>query len=150
MATFAELTDRQLQALGDRLIRNVKARIGKQVPTPGRNPFSKGDLQRSVAYTWIKRDDLTWDLQVSYLDQGTFTNFGTRKLRNRLMEGQSVFGYEFRGYVKSKGGVRPQGWLSLRGDQPVYEAIVEAEVRVTWEEFVRNTTTPLAKTNTAP
>lgn len=145
MAKFSDLTDQQLQALGERLIRNVQARVSRQVPQPGRNPFSKGDLQRSVKYDWRKREDGRWDLMIQYADQGTFTNFGTRSFFNPALMEQSIFGYDFRGYSKGKGGVRSQGWLSLRGDQPVYEAIVEAEVRTTWKAFIENTVSPLTK-----
>jgi len=148
MAQFKDLSDEALNKLGERLIRNVDARVSLQVPQPSKNPFSKGNLSRSVKYSWVKREDGVWDLHVEYLDHGDFTNFGTRKFFNPAMRAQSVFGYEFRGYEKSKGGVRAQGWLSLRGDQPVYEAIVEAEVRVTWEEFIKNTTSKFTKTNT--
>jgi hypothetical protein len=145
MATFRELTDQQLQALGTRLIRNVQARVSKQVPTPARNPFSKGALARSIQYSWNKNAQDNWEMKIHYEDQGKFTNFGTRANRSIAMEETSVFGYSYRGYNRGKGGIRPQGWLSLRGDQPVYEAIVEAEVRIAWETFVNNTMTPLTK-----
>jgi hypothetical protein len=145
MAQFKDLTDDQLEALGQRLIRNVQARVSRQVPSPVRNPFAKGTLERSVRYSWKKLGDLSWGLQIDYAEHGKYVNFGTRSFFNHAMMQQSVFGYEFRGYSRGKGGVRPQGWLSLRGDKPVYEAIVEAEVRLTFEEFVRNTITPLTK-----
>ena len=145
MAQFKDLTDDQLQKLGDRIIRNASARIKQQVPTPSRNPFSKGKLSRSLQFKWRKQADGVWALVIDYADHGAFTLFGTRKYYSPNQRVQSVFGYDFRGYNKAKGGVRPQLWLSLRGDQPIYEAIVEAEVRTTWKAFIQNTLSPLTK-----
>lgn len=145
MAKFEALSDSQVQALGDRLIRNAKARIDSQVPAPGRNPFATGTLQRSVTYSWDKLSDGRWELTINYVNHGKFTNFGIRRFFNPAMVEQSFFGYAFRGYAKGKGGIRPQGWLSLRGDRPVYEAIVEAEIRTSWEEFLDNTISNLQK-----
>lgn len=139
MAKFAELSDDQLRNLGARIIRNAKSRIDKQIPTPSRNPFSKGNLARSMSYSWEQNSDGSWELVISYLPYGNYVNFGTRNYSNAAMREQSFFGYSYRGYQKAKGGIRPQGFLSLRGDRPVYEAIVEAEVRITWEEFIENT-----------
>ena len=148
MANTDPNNDEVMQRLGERIIRNVQARVSAQVPAPGRNPFSKGVLQKSVKYSWTKNPQTeAWELKIDYADQGTFTQFGTRAYFNPATVNQSMFGYDFRGFVPGKGGVRPQFWLSLRGDQPVYEAIIEAEIRKTWEFFVKNTVTGLAKQN---
>ena len=145
MAQFKDLTDEALTKLGSRLIRNISSRVSKQVPTPTRNPFSKGDLSRSLNFTWGKADDGKWSLSAHYADHGKYTRFGTRNYFDRAYLEQSLFGLDFTGYQKGKGGVRSQNWMSLRGDLPVYEAIIEAEVRLTWEMFVKNTVSELSK-----
>jgi len=139
---FKDLSDETLQRLGDRIIRNASARIRRQVPQRGKNPYATGKLARSLSFGWSKGADGTWGLTVDYLDYGKYTNFGTREYNAYSSDrGQNnFFGMQdFAGYRKGKKGIRPQWWLSLRGDKPVYEAIVEAELRMTWQTFLNNT-----------
>lgn len=149
MAQFKNLSDESLQRVGSRIIRNAQARIMQQVPNPSRNPFSKGNLQRSVRFNWVKSEEGAWSMTVDYVNYGKFTNFGTRSHYDAGIRSASFFGREFNGYRKAKGGIRAQNWTSLRGDQPVYEAIVEAELRISWETFINNTFSNLSKNTRA-
>lgn len=145
MTQFSSITDESLQRVGERIIRNAQHRMMSQVPIPSRNPFATGALQRSVRFNWSKTEEGAWSLAVEYIDYGKFTNFGTRAYFDAGARDAGFFGREFQGYKKGKGGVRPQEWTSLRGDQPVYEAIVEAELRISWETFINNTFSNLSK-----
>lgn len=142
MGTFADITDEQLQRLGQRLIRNVQARIGQQIPRPNNrptNPFATGKLARSLQFTWEKNAEGVYELDISYLDYGKYTAFGTRNYNDSAARDAGFFGREFVGYRRGRGGIRPQYWLGLRDDRPVYEAIVEAELKITWETYLNNT-----------
>ena len=142
MGTFADITDEQLQRLGQRLIRNVQARIGQQIPRPNNrpaNPFATGKLARSLQFTWEKNAEGVYELDISYLDYGKYTAFGTRNYNDSAARDAGFFGREFVGYRRGRGGIRPQYWLGLRDDRPIYEAIVEAELRMTWETYLNQT-----------
>jgi len=142
---FKNLSDESLQRVGTRIIRNVEARLRRQVPQRGKNPFATGRLQRSLQFDWGKEGG-QWALSVSYDHHGVYTNYGTRNY-NQYRE-QSFFGMgEYTRYRRGRGGIRPQWWLSLRGDRPVYEAIVEAELNMTLETFLNNTISGLKKQN---
>lgn len=139
---FKDLSDETLARLGDRIIRNARARIMRQVPQRGQNPFATGRLKDSVTFAWRKDSATgTWGLQVDYLPYGNYTNYGTRNFAGgwRAARDAGFFGRDFQGYRRGRGGIRPQYWLSLRGDRPVYEAIVEAELRTTFQTFLNNT-----------
>lgn len=143
---FKDLSDEALQRVGQRIIRNAAARIRRQVPQRGRNPFATGALAESLRFNWVKGATDAWELQVDYLDYGKYTAFGTDPYFDRAARDAGFFGMkEFRGYRRGQGGVRPQYWLSLRGDRPVYEAIVEAELQVTWQTFLNNTITGFSR-----
>jgi len=142
---FDQLSDESIKKVGERIIRNAEARIRSQVPSPDRNPFSKGALRNSLRFKWGKNSDDEWELTIDYADHGKFVAFGTRSYFDAGARATSFFGRDYVGYVKSTGGIRPQYWLSLRGDRPVYEAIVEAELRVVWETFITNTISDLSK-----
>ena len=142
MGTFKDITDEQLQRLGQRLIRNVEARIRQQIPRPNNrpiNPFATGKLARSLQFTWEKNGEGVYELDISYLDYGKFTAFGTRNYNDSASRDAGFFGREFVGYRRGRGGIRPQYWLGLRDDRPIYEAIVEAELKITWETYLNNT-----------
>jgi len=49
---FKDLSDETLQRLGDRIIRNASARIRRQVPQRGKNPYATGKLARSLSFGW--------------------------------------------------------------------------------------------------
>lgn len=137
---FKDLSDAAMQRVGQRIIRNAEARIRRQVPQRGRNPFATGALAESLRFNWVKGPNGQWELEVTYADHGKYTAFGTREYFDRGARDAGFFGMkDFRGYRHGKGGVRPQYWLSLRGDRPVYEAIVEAELKTTWQTFLNNT-----------
>jgi hypothetical protein len=145
---FKDLSDETLKRLGDRIIRNAKARIERQVPSPRNNPrpsgrdrlVRTGNLLRSLQFNWDKNSSGSWALTVDYLDYGVYTAFGTStRYKDEAARQAGFFGREFRGYRRGKGGIRPQYWLSLRDDRPVYEAIVEAELRMTFQTFLNNT-----------
>lgn len=141
---FNNLSDEALQRVGQRIIRNAEARIRRQVPQRGRNPYATGRLASSLEFRWEKGANNEWALEVDYLDYGKYTNFGTREYNS--YRDQSFFGMgEWRGYRRGQGGIRPQFWLSLRGDRPVYEAIVEAELQMTWQTFLNNTISNLGR-----
>jgi hypothetical protein len=139
---FKDLSDETLQRLGARIIRNAQARIMRQVPQRGQNPFATNKLKNSLTFEW-RKDTATgaWGLQVDYLPYGNYTNYGTRNYAGgwRAARDAGFFGREFQGYRPGRGGIRPQYWLSLRGDRPIYEAIVEAELRTTFQTFLNNT-----------
>jgi len=142
---FKDLTDATLQRLGDRLIRNAEARIRRQVPQRNRNPFATDKLASSLIFGWSKNNEGTWGLTINYADYGKYTNFGTRTYSN-YREGTGLFGIgDFVGYRRGVGGIRPQNWLSLRNDKPVYEAIVSGELRLTWQTFLNNTISDLGR-----
>ena len=143
---FKDLSDESMQRVGQRIIRNAEARIRRQVPQRGRNPFATGALADSLRFNWVKNSMGQWELTVDYLEYGKYTNWGTRNYNSYRDAG--FFGMpEFRGYREGKGGIRPQYWLSLRGDRPVYEAIVEAELQTTWQTFLNNTISGFTKQN---
>jgi hypothetical protein len=142
MAQFKDLTDDVLQQLGTRIIRNAEQRIRKQIPRPNNrptNPFATGKLARSLQFSWEKNSEGVYELDISYLDYGKYTAFGTRSYNDSAARDAGFFGRDFVGYRRGNGGIRPQYWLGLRGDRPVYEAIVEAELKMTWETFLNNT-----------
>jgi hypothetical protein len=151
MAKFADLTDDALQQVGTRIIRNAEARIRQQIPRPGNrpaNPYATGKLARSLQFIWEKDKEGVYNLEVKYLDYGKYTQFGTRRYYDSDARTVGFFGREFRGYNRGIGGVRPQYWLNLRGDRPVYEAIVEAELKITFETFLNNTISGFKRGNT--
>ena len=142
MAQFKDLTDDALQRVGARIIRNAETRIRQQIPRPGNrptNPYATGKLARSLQFIWDKNGEGVYELQVKYASYGQFTQFGTRRHYDGAAREVGFFGREFRGYSRGTGGIRPQYWLNLRGDRPVYEAIVEAELKMTFETFLNNT-----------
>lgn len=151
MAQFKDLTDDMLQQVGDRLIRNAERRIRQQIPRTNNrpaNPYATGKLARSLQFTWEKDADGVYQLNVNYLDYGKYTQFGTRGYNDSAAREAGFFGRDFRGYSRGNKGIRPQYWLNLRGDRPVYEAIVESELRMTFETFLNNTITGFKRGNT--
>jgi hypothetical protein len=145
MGKFNNLSDEALQSVGQRIIRNATARIMRQIPSPRNgNPYATGRLASSFSFTWEKING-EWSLRANYDDHGKYTAFGTRAYFDGAARTVGFFGREFRGYRRGQGGIRPQYWLSLRGDQPVYEAIVEAELRVTYQTFLNNTLSGLSR-----
>ena len=150
MAQFKDLTDDALQQVGARLIRNAERRIRQQIPRPANrpsNPFATGKLARSLQFTWEKNGDGVYELSISYLDYGKYTQFGTRSYYDGAAREAGFFGRDFTGYSKGRRGIRPQYWLNLRQDRPVYEAIVEAELKMTFETFLNNTITGFKRGN---
>lgn len=148
MARFKDLTPEAMQAVGERIIRNAQRRIGDQIPRPSNrptNPYATGKLARSLRFSWEKTEQDVWSLEVSYADYGKYTAFGTRNYNDSAAREVGFFGREFRGYSRGRGGIRPQQWLSLRGDQPIYEAIIEAELKMTYETFLNNTISNLKR-----
>lgn len=142
MGGFKDLTDDVLVRLGERLIRNAQRTIGSQIPQPNNrpaNPFATGKLQRSLRFIWEKNGEGIYELGISYLDYGKYTAFGTRNYYDGMAREAGFFGRQFVGYRRGNGGIRPQNWLGMRGDRPVYEAIVEAELKMTWETYLNNT-----------
>ena len=142
MGTFKDLTDEQLVQVGERIIRNAERRIRQQVPRPGNrpiNPYATGKLARSLRFNWEKDGEGVYQLSITYADYGKYTAFGTRRYYDENARESGFFGRDFRGYNRGRGGIRPQYWLSLRGDRPVYEAVVEAELKTTFETFLNNT-----------
>lgn len=142
MGTFKDLTDDQLVQVGERIIRNAERRIRQQVPRPGNrpiNPYATGKLARSLRFNWEKDGEGVYQLSITYADYGKYTQFGTRNYFDENARESGFFGRDFRGYARGRGGVRPQYWLSLRGDRPVYEAVIEAELKTTFETFLNNT-----------
>jgi hypothetical protein len=142
MAQFKDLSDEVLQRLGARLIRNAEQRIRQQIPRQGNrptNPYATGKLARSLRFTWEKDGTGVYELDITYLDYGKYTAFGTRGYNDSAARDAGFFGRDFVGYRRGTGGIRPQYWLGLRGDRPVYEAIVEAELKMTWETYLNNT-----------
>lgn len=147
MGKFSNLSDEALERVGQRIIRNATARIMRQIPAPRNgNPYATGRLSSSFNFTWQKVNG-EWSLVANYDDHGKFTQFGTRAYLDNAARTAGFFGREFRGYVRGQGGIRPQYWLSLRGDQPVYEAVVEAELRITYQTFLNNTISGLSRGN---
>ena len=147
MAQFKDLSNETLQRLGARIIRNAETRIRRQVPQRGKNPFATGRLANSLHFDWIKGPAGNWELTVDYLKYGNYTQFGTRNYSNGWQASRDAgfFGRQFNGYERGSGGIRPQYWLSLRGDQPIYEAIVEAELKMTYQTFLNNTISGFSK-----
>ena len=142
MGTFKDLTEEQLRRLGERLKRNAESRIRQQIPRRNNrpeNPYATGALERSLELDWRPNEQGEWQLFVTYADHGKYTAFGTRRYFDRNARDAGFFGRDYVGYRRGNGGIRPQNWLGLRGDQPVYEAIVEAELKMTWETFLNNT-----------
>jgi len=146
---FKDLTKETLNRLGERLKRNIEARVDRQVPSPRNNPDRRrlhrtGRLLRSINVTFDQMPSDTWALNIHYENYGDFTLFGTGTYELNARD-VGLFGMRFNGYRRGKGGIRPQGWLSLYGDRPVYEAIVEAELNMTLETFLNNTITGFSK-----
>lgn len=139
---FKDLSDETLQRLGERMVRNATARVMRQIPQRGQNPFATGKLKNAFYFSWDKMPSGEWALNYNFgnAPYGKFTLFGTRQ--HRVPE-QNLFAMRFTGYERAKGGIRAQGWISLNGDRPVYEAIVEAELRTTWQTFLNNTISDL-------
>lgn len=143
---FKDLSDEALQRVGQRIVRNAAARIRRQVPQRGRNPFATGALAESLQFNWAKNPNGVWELDINYLSYGQYTAFGTGEYADRTARTQGFFGMrEARGYRRGEMGIRPQYWLSLRGDKPVYEAIVASELKTTWQTFLNNTITGFAR-----
>lgn len=147
MATFRNLDEESMRRVGARIIRNAEQRIRRQVPQRGRNPFATGRLANSLSFEWSPNRDGEWSLSVDYASHGNYTQFGTRAYSSgwRAAREAGFFGRDFTGYERGRGGIRPQNWLSLRGDRPIYEAIIEAELRVTYQTFLNNTITGLQR-----
>jgi hypothetical protein len=151
MGKFKDLTPEAMEAVGERIIRNAQRRIMQQVPRPGNrpvNPYATGNLARSVRFNWEKTEQDIWSLEITYATHGVYTAFGTRSYNDSAAREAGFFGRDFRGYERGRGGIRPQYWLSLRGDQPVYEAIIEAELKMTYETFLNNTISGLKRGTT--
>jgi hypothetical protein len=158
---FKDLSDETLKRLGERIIRNAKARIMRQIPSRGNNPRPSGrdrlvrtnNLLDSFNLTWDKMPLGAYALNATYEDYGNYNLFGTKPHAINTRD-QGFFGMRFFGYRDGRGtgkglgrgaGIRPQGWLSLYGDKPVYEAIVEAELRLTFQTFLNNTISGFSK-----
>ena len=147
---FKDLSDETLQRLGERIIRNAQNRIMRQVPQRGQNPYATGKLKNSVTFAWVKDSETGgWSLQVNYANYGNYTNYGTRRYSAGWRDARDAgfFGREFQGYRRGTKGIRPQNWLSLRGDRPIYEAIVEGEIQKTFETFLNNTISGFGRAN---
>ena len=149
---FKDLSDEALQRVGDRIIRNAMARVRRQIPSRSNNPEPRrlvrtGKLLREFNFNWSKQSNGTWALTANYgdADYGQFPLYGTRP--NEVSREPSFFAMRFNGYRDGRGtgGIRPQGYLSLYGDRPVYEAIVEAELNIVWQTFLNNTITGLTR-----
>lgn len=131
-----------------RIARQMLVDIRQQAPRRGnnpRNPYATGKLVRSIGVE-PQQDGDQWSIIVSYDDYGDYTAFGTRQYFNPRDLQQSFFGLrEFKGYEKGKGGIRPQYWLSLRGQRPKYERMIEEGLSITFETFTNNVISNLSK-----
>lgn len=153
---FKDLSDEALQRVGDRIIRNAMARVRRQIPSQSNIPINRrtgpdrlrrtGNLLREFKFQWGKQSNGTWALTADYGDAdyyGRFPLYGTGNYE--ISREPSFFAMRFNGYERGEGGIRPQGYLSLYGDRPVYEAIVEAELNIVWQTFLNNTITGLTR-----
>lgn len=144
MARFKDLSDKQIRSIGNKIINLALKKVSNQVPIPSRNPFSTGELQRSLSYEWVFEEDV-WKLKIDYVDHGKYTLFGTRIHRDIEAESQSWFGRSFQEYSKAKMGIRPQYWLSLRGTRPDFDKLIREELDLTMRTFIDHTISDLSK-----
>jgi hypothetical protein len=121
----------------ERNLRRVAAMMQETIKSQA--PIRTGRLERSIEVDVVQDDNGEWDILIYYSNYGNYTNFGTRPYFERNQLDKNLFGMSrFRGYEKGKGGIRPQYWLSLRGQEQRFQGPIEQGLETDMLTFMDN------------